>query len=98
MNFEEYQDMNCWVKLILYLDIDVSAELRLYFSNSHVYDPGMYELHRGFKMSRTCWLAHDRGTGRSHNKLAICLSQLHYKKANYEKWFGMLKPANEVNY
>jgi len=43
MNFEEYQDMNCWVKLILYLDIDVSTELRLYFSNSHVYDPGMYE-------------------------------------------------------
>ena len=49
---------------------------------------------------RTCWLAYDRETGRSHNKLAICLSLLHYKKANYEKWFnlpGMLKPANEVN-
>ena len=43
-------------------------------------------------------VARDRETRRSHNKLAICLSQLHYKKANYEKWFGMLKPANEVNY
>ena len=26
MNFEEYQDMNYQVKLILYLDIDVSTE------------------------------------------------------------------------
>ena len=58
MNFEEYQDMNCWVKLILYLDIDVSTELRLYFSNSHVYDPGMYELHRGFKIIEKILFGH----------------------------------------
>ena len=50
MNFEEYQDMNCWFKLILYLDIDVSTELPLYFSNSHVYDPAMYEIRRAFKI------------------------------------------------
>ena len=42
--------MNCWVKLILYLDIDVATELRLYSSDSHLYDPAMYELHRGFKI------------------------------------------------
>ena len=58
MNFEEYQDMNYWVKLILYLDIDVSAELRLYFSNSHVYDPGMYKLHRGFKIIEKILFGH----------------------------------------
>ena len=50
MKFVEDRDMNCWVKLILYLDIHASTELRLYFSNRHVYNPAMYQLRRAFKI------------------------------------------------
>ena len=37
MNLEEDHDINCRVILILYQDIDISTEPRLYFSNSHAY-------------------------------------------------------------